>query len=196
MNSKLRAMNLIGSFLISFSSIANAERMSDKDLDKLEPDVKRFVLFTRKIEDSKEYRGIKATSFEEYKGGAVTGFVREKPGKNGVNEIYQVTIQGKDDGPSIGFFFYEPCTITRQGENIDHYVRIEGKKVKVASVCAPSHNGSPLRVYMIWTDEGRDYAYRIFSNSNVVFVEIDGVEVPFLAKGFREAWSEAAEPAI
>lgn len=184
--------SLLALVMAATSTHAGSERLTDQELAKLPEDTKRFVLFKRKIEGSKGFKGIKTMSFSESNMGALTGFVRD----NGEQKVFQVRVDtDSDHKPSLTFLSHDPCA--HPGRLLrNETVRIDGQNLKAKGLCAPDRRGNNMMVYLLESEAGLNFAANAFRNSRYVFAEIEGIEVPFDTDGFSEAWMDAAQPAL
>ncbi len=181
----------------SDSAISSEPCITDEQATKLPEDYQRLMRFVCHIEDDLNYAGLQTISFLKGNDMAITAFHKDKKNPKRNSGFYMSIIDLEQKGLGLYFRAYQPCAVTKAPR--DTTIKISDQKVQASSMCSVVAEGDGKKTSVIYvpkTKAGKDFAYSEFSSKDFVFLELDGVEVPFDTRGFMAAWDEAAKPAL
>ncbi len=168
---KIKVM-FIFAIALSLSLSARAQKSVKDYLDELK---------------SAGFPDVRAVSFAATKKGlAMTTLFKNEDRKTGINYLAE-TYPAKDE-LNIVFKAFVPCELTDDTKMLrERIIMISDQKVVAYYGCAKEPGGSETKeIYLIKSTEGRDFAIRQFSEKNYVFVNLNGLPIPFHTEGFSE----------
>lgn len=173
---------------------AKERPLTDAQIAQLLPEHQKLVRYMRDLK-SKGAAGVKTISFEQAKSNMAISAVYDKSNQPG--PMYIAEVMENQNPATVGFRIQETCVDnTQQPRLTEQSIKVDDVKISAYYVCGKGSDGNLHRIYIPRSQAGKDALYSAFLTKQVVFVNLNGTEIPFDTAGFRQAWDEAIKPAL
>lgn len=173
----MRTLNLLSKYLLAgsaaLSGICAIAQLSDSDYVAWATQALERVL--------SQYPEMKTASFSfTKKGYALTRLAKSASDKEPL--MFWASITPSKEGADLGFKTSRPC-IPDNNRLFDRIILVSGQKVDSAYMCIRLATENQ-EVFVIKSAEGKAFVHSEFAQRPYVFVELDGLPVPFKTEGF------------
>lgn len=127
---------------------------------------------------------------------ALTGLFKGKADKTRL--MFSAEISSDKDGANLFFRAYRKCTLSnKDARRLDEkIIVVHGQKIEAYYFCGAGQDGQTNEIYKIKSVAGSDFIKVAFTENNYVFVNMNGLPVPFHTEGFSKALAESSGKAL